>query len=177
MSELTTVARPYAKAAFDFAVEHQAIDKWSEMVAFAAAVADNDAMAPVLVSDQAPVELAELFVQICGDRLDEYGQNLIRVLAENRRLPALPAIAELFDELVTEHQKVVEVIVTSAAELSEQEQQSISEAMAKRLACKVSLHCQVTPELIGGMVIRAGDLVIDNSLRGKLNRLTETLQS
>lgn len=177
MSELTTVARPYAKAAFDYAVEHQAVDKWSEMVAFAAAVADNDAMAPVLVSEAAPAELAELFVQVCGDQLDEHGQNFIRILAENGRLRALPDIAVLFNEMVTEHQKTVDVTVVSAAELDDAEKERISKSMSERLARKVSLQCTVDESLIGGMIIQAGDTVIDSSYRGKLERLTETLQS
>ena len=94
MSEFITVARPYAKAAFDFAVEHQSVERWQDMLAFAAEVTKNEQMAELLSGALAPETLAESFIAVCGEQLDENGQNLIRVMAENGRLNALPDVLE-----------------------------------------------------------------------------------
>lgn len=177
MSELTTVARPYAKAAFDFAVEQKALDKWSTMLSFAAEVAKNQTVGTLLAGGESPEKLAGLFIQVCGGELDEYGQNLIKLMAENGRLIVLPEVLNLYLKLVTEHQKQADVYVTSAVELTAAQQQEVSSAMSKRLARDVRLHCNVDAELVGGMIIKVDDLVIDNTVRGKLERLAEVLQS
>lgn len=177
MSELTTVARPYAKAAFDFAVEHKAVDEWQQMLAFAGAVAANKEMHDLLTGAMASEQLAEIFINVCGEQLGEHGQNLIKVLAENKRLAALPDICELFDAYKAEYDKEVEVDVTSAAALSDAQQQDLSATLEKRLARKVKLNCNVDPELIAGLVVRAGDTVIDGSVKSKLNRLSDALQA
>lgn len=177
MSELTTVARPYAKAAFDVAVEQKALDKWSTMLSFAAEVAMNDTVATLLASGESPERIADLFIQVCGDEVDEYGQNLLKVMAENGRLAALPEVQALYVQLVTEHQKQADVYVTSATELTDAQIKQVTEAMTKRLARDVRLHCDVDSALVGGMVIKVDDLVIDNTVRGKLERMAEALQS
>ncbi len=177
MSELTTVARPYAKAAFDFAVEQKALDKWSTMLGFAAEVAKNETVGTLLASGESPEKVAELFIQVCDDQLDEYGQNLLKLMAENGRLVALPEVSEIYQVLVNEYQKLADVYVTSAVELSDTQQQEVSSAMSKRLAREVRLHCKVDAELVGGMIIKVDDLVIDNTVRGKLERMAEVLQS
>ena len=177
MSELTTVARPYAKAAFDFAVEKGTVAQWQEMLFFAGEVTANESMQSVLSGAMAADSLAQLFINVCGEQLDEHGQNLIKVLAENKRLPALPAISSLFNALKAEYDKEIEVQVTSAAELSEQQQTSLSSSLEKRLARKVKLHCDVDASLVAGMVIKAGDTVIDGSIKSKLSRLSDALQA
>ena len=96
MSELTTIARPYAKAAFEFAVEHKAVDQWLGMLGFAAQVAENETIHNLVHGSVAAEELANLFVGVCGEQLDEHGQNLIRVMAENGRLGVLPAVLAEF---------------------------------------------------------------------------------
>lgn len=177
MSELTTVARPYARAAFEFAVTHNNIDAWSSMLLFAAEVAKNATMADVLTRDKAPQDVANLFINVCDDQLDEYGQNFIKILAENGRLSVLPRIAQLYAELEHEHKKEINVDVVSAYELSNSQLIELSKALEKRLARKINLNCNVNETLIAGMVITAGDLVIDSSAIGQLNRLATTLQS
>ncbi|AWL13438.1 ATP synthase subunit delta [Saliniradius amylolyticus] len=177
MSELTNLARPYAKAAFDFAVEHKAMDKWQQMIAFAAAVADNEQVNDLLSSATASDKLAEVFVHLCADELDEHGQNLIKVMAENRRLKALPAVLDKFNELKSEYDKEVDVDITSASELSQEQQSSLVASLEKRLARKVKLNCNVDPDLVAGVVIKAGDTVIDGSVRSHLNRLSDALQA
>ncbi|BDY07110.1 MULTISPECIES: F0F1 ATP synthase subunit delta [unclassified Ferrimonas] len=177
MSELTTVARPYAKAAFEFAAEHQAIDKWQGQLDFAAAVAQNDAIAELLNGAIAVDQLAEIFIKVCDENLDEFGQNLVKVMAENGRLAVLPQVATLFKQMADEQASLVEADVVSATELSDEQKQKIAESLEKRLERKVKLNCTVDPQLIAGVVINAGDLVIDGSVRGKLNRMADTLQS
>ncbi len=119
MSEFITVARPYAKAAFDFAVEHQSVERWQDMLAFAAEVTKNEQMAELLSGALAPETLAESFIAVCGEQLDENGQNLIRVMAENGRLNALPDVLEQFIHLRAVSEATAEVDVISAAALSE----------------------------------------------------------
>ncbi len=177
MAELTTIARPYAKAAFDVAVEHNAVDSWAEMLSFAALVSENETMQPLLTGSLASTKLAALFISVCGEQVNEQGQNLIKVMAENGRLKVLPAVSELFAQYRNEWAKEVEAYVVSATELSPEEQQQISISLEKRLARKVKLNCSTDTVLIAGVIIKAGDLVIDGSVRGKLSRLSDKLQS
>ncbi|MDY4377895.1 F0F1 ATP synthase subunit delta [Pectobacterium brasiliense] len=177
MSEFVTVARPYAKAAFDFAVENQALDRWQNMLAFSAEVARNEQIAELLSGAVAPIELAKTFIAVCGNQLDEAGQNLIRVMAENGRLPVLPEVLEQFIQLRATLESTVDVDVISASTLSEQQQSKIAAAMEKRLSRKVKLNCKIDKSVMAGVVIRAGDMVIDGSIRGRLERLADVLQS
>lgn len=177
MSELTTIARPYAKAAFDYAVENNLASQWQHMLLFAAEVATNDVMQNLLNGAVASDKLAEMFINVCGEQVDEHGQNLIKVLAENGRLQVLPEIMTLFNEFKAEYDKEIDVNVTSAVELNDKQRSDISESLGKRLGRKVKLNCDVDAALVAGVVIKAGDTVIDGSIRSKLNRLADTLQA
>ena len=177
MSDLTTIARPYAKAAFDFAVEKGALDQWGQMLSFAAEVAKNEQMHELLTGSVSADKLAEVFVAVCGDQVDAHGQNLLKVMAQNGRLAALPDVCEQFFALKKEHEKEVDVEVISAPDLSDEQLAGISSKLEQRLERKVKLNCSVDEALLGGVIIRAGDLVIDDSARGRLNRLSDALQS
>ncbi|HAQ48879.1 MAG: F0F1 ATP synthase subunit delta [Glaciecola sp.] len=177
MSELTTVARPYAKAAFDFAVEKQTVAQWQEMLVFAGAVAQDASIKEILKGAYSASKLAEIFIGVCGEQIDENGQNLIRVLAENKRLSALPDVATLFSQYKAEFDKEIEVDVTSAIKLTKAQQTSISAALEKRLSRKVNLICNVDKAIVAGLIIKAGDTVIDGSIQTKLNRLADALQA
>lgn len=177
MSELANIARPYAKAAFEYAVENKAITRWQDMLGFMASVAQNDSMQQVLKSAMAANRLSQLFIDVCGDQLDPNGQNLIRVMAENGRLNTLPDVLAMFNQLKSEYDKEVTIEVTSATELSDKQIADLSASLEKRLARKVQLNCKVDPELVAGMVIQAGDNVIDGSIRSKLTRLADALQA
>ena len=177
MSELTTVARPYAKAAFDYAVEANAIESWYEMLVFAAEVSKNDTITGYLSGGASVEQAQELFLNVCGEQLNSNGQNFIKVLAENERLLVLPQVVQQFGELKAEYDKEVTVEVKAAVELSADQQANISAALEKRLARKVKLNCSVDASVVSGLVIKAGDMVIDGSVRGKLDRLATTMQS
>ncbi|WP_456296483.1 F0F1 ATP synthase subunit delta [Vibrio sp. AK197] len=177
MSDLTTIARPYAKAAFDFAVEKNELDQWGQMLSFAAEVANNEQIKELLTGSVSADKLAELFVAVCGEQVNAHGQNLLKVMAENGRLMALPDVCEQFLAFKQEHEKEIDVEVISATALSDQQQADISSKLEQRLERKVKLNCSVDEALLGGVIIRAGDLVIDNSARGRLNRLSDALQS
>ena len=177
MSELTTVARPYARAAFEFAVENKCVDTWSAMLQFSAEVVNNPTMAALLTRETTAKELVNLFISVCDDQLDENGQNFIKVMAENGRLSILPSVALLFSELETAQNMEIDVDVVSAYALSTKQKTDLSESLGKRLVRKVNLNCSIDKALITGMVITAGDLVIDSTAIGQLKRLSNTLQS
>ncbi|MBM7073445.1 F0F1 ATP synthase subunit delta [Shewanella sp. 202IG2-18] len=177
MAELTTIARPYAKAAFDHAVESNTVDTWAEMLEFAGAVANHKDVNPMLKGAMAPQQLAEFFIGICGEQVNAHGQNLIKVMAENGRLEVLPAVSELYAEFRNEWAKEVEAEVISATDLSTEKQAEIAASLEKRLARKVKLNCSIDASLVAGVIIKAGDLVIDGSVRGKLSRLNDDLLS
>jgi len=176
MSELTTIARPYAKAAFEFAVDKNAVADWNDMLSFAAQVANNEQVKS-LVANKAANEQSEIFISVCAEQINEYGQNLIKVLAENGRLVALPAVAHLFTEFKAEYDKEIDVDIVSATALADNQQASLVATLEKRFSRKIKLNCSVDETLVGGLIVKAGDNVIDGSIRGKLNRLATTLQS
>ncbi len=177
MSELTTVARPYAKAAFDFAVEANTIDNWLSMLVFAAEVSENETMTNYLNGGVSADQASDLFLKVCDDQLDSKGQNLIKVMAENERLLVLPQVLVQFGALKAEYEKEIIVDVTSAVELVADQVTTLSAALEKRLARKVKLNCIVDANIVSGLIIKAGDMVIDGSVRGKLSRLATTMQS
>jgi len=177
MSNLTTIARPYAKAAFDFAVEKDQLDQWGQMLSFAAEVAKNEQIQGLLSGSVSAEKAVEIFVAVCGEQVDAFGQNLIKVMAKNGRLKALPDVCEQFFVLKKEHEKQIDVEVISATELSGEQIANIGSKLEVRLERKVKLNCSVDETLLGGVIIRAGDLVIDDSARGRLTRLSDALQS
>lgn len=177
MSDMTNIARPYAKAAFEYAVEQRTLASWQQMLAFAAEVAKDENMVAFLRSNTTASTQADLFIQICGEQLNSAAQNLVKVMAENQRLLALPAVFTRFSELKNDYEREVTVEVTSGAELNAEQKEKLAAALSKRLDRNVKLLCQVDTKVVGGMLIKAGDMVIDGSIRGKLDRLVTALQS
>ncbi len=176
MSELTTAARPYARAAFDYASTNDVITKWAEMLGFCGAVADDAMMKAAL--DQPGLnrqQAADLFNEVCADKLDEHAKNFIKLLAENDRISLLPDIAVLYHHYQIEAEGTVDAQLISALEVSEQQVQAITASLAKRLGKKISITTSIDDLLIGGAIIRAGDMVIDGSVRGRLEKLSNTL--
>ncbi|MDX9874592.1 MAG: F0F1 ATP synthase subunit delta [Spongiibacteraceae bacterium] len=178
MAEWSTLARPYAKAAFDYAVEHNALDRWSQQLAQVATVTGADKIARLISSSVVPVEQqAATLIEVLGDAIDEPCRNLIRVLAENRRLPLLPLISALFDQMKANREQSVDVEVISAFPLDSALSERLAEALRTKLERDVTIHTEVDKSLLGGVVIRAGDVVIDGSVRGRLAKLASAMNS
>jgi F-type H+-transporting ATPase subunit delta len=176
MADRLTVARPYARAAFEEARQNGGLAPWSDSLQTAALVVKDPRVASLLDNPRVtPAELAQLVDEIAASPLGEHGANFVRMLADNHRLGYLPEIAELFDTLKDDAEGMVDVTVTSAAPLDEAQRGKISAALERRLKRKVRLHCETDPALIGGAVLRAGDLVIDGSLRTRLERIAYEL--
>jgi F-type H+-transporting ATPase subunit delta len=176
MAERATIARPYAKAAFAVAREQGTLDPWSRWLATAREVVLSDEFQKLERSPGVSTEQLEaLIAGICGADLDAHGQAFMRLLTENGRLDFLPEIAARFKELEAEDRNVAEVEVVSATQLDERQQERLAAALRTRLRREVRLHCAVDPALIGGAVVRSGDMLIDGSLRGKLERLETEL--
>jgi|SRR5690606_21686071 len=178
MAESITLARPYANAAFEVAVADNALAQWSQTLQTLAAVSSQPKVSDLLKSPALTAEKqSEALLSICGDSISPKGSNLVRLLAENRRLALLPQISELFDTLKAAREKSIDVEVQTAYELSDAVVAQLAKSLEKRLDRSVKVHSTVDRQLIGGVVIRAGDTVIDNSVRGKLNKLAESLSS
>lgn len=178
MAELITLARPYAKAAFEIALADSALDKWSSMIALSAAVSEEAGVSRVLSSPSLSSEqIAEAFIGVCGDELDAKGKNFISLLAENKRLVLLPEISTLFEVLKANQEKSVDVEITTAFEISSDVSNKLAQALKDRLKREIILATHVDQSLIGGAIIRAGDNVIDSSVRGKLSKLAESMNS
>ncbi|WP_432455282.1 MULTISPECIES: F0F1 ATP synthase subunit delta [unclassified Agarivorans] len=176
MADLTTIARPYAKAAFDFAIEHKALEEWTNMLAFVAEVAVNEHVS-VQLKRQSVETLVDLFTTVCAGQLDEHGLNFLKLMAQNGRLQALPAVLALFLGYKAELAKEITAEVVSASELDAAQQAQISASLEQRLSRKVKLNCSVDASLLAGLYIQAGDLVIDGSVKGQLAKLSNTLQA
>lgn len=176
MAERTTLARPYARAAFENARDGRQLAEWSRALAAAAAGVADPAVQTLLGSPKLPKEqLAQIFIELAGRELGDRGANFMRLLAENRRLGLLPEIAQGFAALRAEAERTIEATVVSASPLGDKERAALVQALKKRLDREVTLKCETDPRLIGGAVIRAGDLVIDGSVRSKLERLGHAL--
>ena len=176
MAELSTLARPYAKAAFEFARDNSALAQWSDMLVTAGQIAQQAKVAELLASPSLTSgQMADTFCGLCGDELTAQAVNFIGALAKNKRLLLLPQISEQFQALKAQQEQTVEVDVTSAFELSEAEEAQLAQAFSTKLSRDVKLSSTVDASLIGGVVVRAGDTVIDGSVRSKLAQLADVV--
>lgn len=176
MAELSTLARPYAKAAFEFAVGAGDLAGWSKQLLTAAAVAQSDNMVKVLASPAlTSAQQATMFVDVCGEELTDKVKNFVKVLAENKRLGLLPHISSLFEEFKANREKSVEVSVSTVFELGDDVKQALAGKLSTVLEREVNLNTTIDKDLIGGVLIRAADVVIDGSVRGRLAKLAEAM--
>ena len=174
--ESTTVARPYAEAVLARAEETSCLDQWSEQLALLAAILGAPEMQPVLDDPKvSSTQVADLVLEIAGDGLDPEGRNLVRVLAANDRLPITGEIHDLYERLRQERQGRLPVEVRTAYALKPAERKTLEEILAAGLGRQVEIQAEKDPSLIGGLLIRAGDRVIDASVRGQLQRLANEL--
>lgn len=173
MSQALTLARPYARAAFSLARDAGALPAWSDALAFAARMAADPQVAALLGNPK--LTQADVATLLAPQEANETFGNFLGLLFENRRLPLLPEIAGLYDELRFEAERVVKAKVTSAVALPAAELETIKAALRKRFGREVEVETAVDDSLIGGAVIAAGDVVIDGSIKGKLHRLDAAL--
>ncbi|TWH64271.1 F-type H+-transporting ATPase subunit delta [Azomonas agilis] len=171
------LARPYAKAAFELATQTGQIDVWFALLSQAASIVKNPEMAELIGNPKlTQATKVEALISLLGDT-DKAFCNFVATLGENDRLEVIPTIFETFEALKLEAEKSITVEVETAYELSEEQLQTLAASLSKRLDRTVNLQQEVNPALIGGLVIRAGDVVIDGSVRGKLSQLAEALKS
>ncbi len=180
MSENTTLARPYANAVFMFALEHKSLAQWSSRLNMLSTIVKNQDAACFISNPSVSVPLqAELVLstmkELDLDMSDLNLINLVELLAQNKRLGLMPAIAEYFDGLRAEHEKTLTVSVASFGPLSAEQQKRLTLRLSDKLQRKVQLSISLDPSLLGGAVICAGDWVLDNTVRGKLTLLNSLL--
>jgi F-type H+-transporting ATPase subunit delta len=176
MAQLTTLARPYAKAAFSTAETSGQLGAWSKGLGLLAAVAQTPRVAGFLADPSGNSgEQAQTLINLCGNDLDSKVQNFVLVLAANKRLGLLAEIVTLFEQLKAERERTVDVDVVSAFPMDAAAQAQLSAVLKQKLQRDVNLVATVDSSLIGGVVVRAGDTVIDNSVRGRLKKLAEAM--
>lgn len=178
MAELSTLARPYAKAVFELARDGEkgGLVAWSALLAgLATAVRDPGVAAAIGHPAIGRGQLADVLVQAMGGAATTESKNLLRLLSEYNRLKLAPAIAEQFEALRAEHERRVDVQITSAAPVDAAQQQTLVAAVKKKLNRDVTVEWKTDPSLIAGAQIRAGDTVIDGSISGELARLRQAL--
>jgi F-type H+-transporting ATPase subunit delta len=176
MAELSTIARPYAEAIFRLARERSELTAWSNRLGVAAGMVSDARMQAVIADPNVPMSKAvEILLSIAGSALGESGASMIRVLAENDRLALLPEIRAQFEVLRAEAEGVLEAHVTTAMVLSDAQQKDLIATLRSRFGRDVHVEMAIDPELIGGIVVRLGDRVIDGSVRGRLHKMASAL--
>ncbi|PLX60712.1 F0F1 ATP synthase subunit delta [Sedimenticola selenatireducens] len=174
--ETTTIARPYAEAVFNRAKETDALGPLSETLEFLEAVVGEPTMAGVITNPKLDrSSLTDLIIEIGGDHFTEEGKNLVKVLIANGRLTLAGEIAKLYEQLKAKSQRIQHVHVTSAFALEPTQETQIADALKAKLGYDITITSEENAELIGGVHIRAGDMVIDGSVSGQLQQLANEL--
>ena len=177
MAELATLARPYANAVFSVAKQDGELERWSRMLGFLAVVAGDSQVkllldSPEIADEQKAFRLCEL----CGDELNDRARKFVQTLAGNKRLDLIDEINAQYESLRAAEEQVLDVEVVSAYPLSDEQSAAIGRSLTAKYSKEVNLTSVVDRDLLGGAIIRAGDTVIDGSVRGKLDKLAESLQ-
>lgn len=177
-SDLTTIARPYARAAFATAVDNDRLADWSSMLELLSTVSRDSRVRTMLGNPAlSQHQRAGFLVDICGDQIDAVGKNFISLLAEYKRIALLPEVHMLYELLKANHEKTVEVEVISAYEVSEEDENRLADTLKSKLEREVHITSRTDPSLIGGVIIRTEDSVIDDTISGRLARLTRVMNS
>ncbi len=176
MSAQGSLARPYAQALFELAREQNDLAGWDDQLQLLAAVASDPALTG-LIHDPgvSAAQLASLIIDVCGDRLSEGGKNLVKLLVRNERVSAMGDIAAAYAAHKADAEKVIAAQMITAVPIGEKQQQQFAGALQSRLGRRVNLDFAVDEEIIGGAVIRAGDWVVDGSIKAQLEQLAGVL--
>ena len=176
MSDNTTAARPYARAVYQQAQAGSSIDDWGSALALMAAVAGDDAMMRVLSNPQlSRADKGDAVLKVIGDKLNTQQQNLIKLMAENNRLSALPEVEHQFNVYRDEAEGKIDAEVVSAFDMTDAQQNAITTTLKNKLGREVSITATTDESLIGGVVIKAGDTIIDGSMKSQLESLALSL--
>lgn len=176
MAELLTLARPYAKAAFAYASEQGATDQWSNALQLLSAAVQDEAFSAYLSRPElTPAEQVGIFAKVLGEVQTEAVSNFLTLLADNGRLTLLPEITIEYEQLKSQNNNTVDVVIESAFPLNQEQVQLLAQPLSKRLNSAVNVSVEVNPALIAGVVIRAGDQVIDDSALNKLEKMRTRL--
>jgi len=177
VAEIATLARPYANAVFNLARSTDRLAEWSPMLGLLAQAVETDQVRELIAAPSLPPAVkAHQLVDVVSEEVDDRCRRFVNVLADNHRLDLLPEIATQYEAQKAEAEKTLDVEITTAVEPSEAQVDAYINALRQRFDQDVSIHVAVDPGLVGGAVIRAGDTVIDGSVRGRLTRLVESLQ-
>ena len=172
MADEATIARPYARAAFEYAHAAGQLAAWGEILGRASLVLADDRVQPLIGNPHITrADLVVFVVELAGASDNEHATNLVRLLADNGRLALLPEIAAQYAALRADVENTIDVTVTSALPLTAEQSEKLQQALTRRLRRTVRLSATVDPSLIGGAIVRAGDFVVDGSLRGRVERL------
>ena len=178
MAEQSSLARPYAKAIFELAKESEDFSAWSDQLTVLGMISADPDMAELVQNPAVSnAQLIELVLDVAGDRLDAQAQNLVKLLVRNDRLMVVPEINEQYMILRDEAQQVIEAQLITASEVDEAQKQRIESALSERLGKKIKLETLVDESLIGGAVVRAGDWVVDGSVKAQLQDLVSAIGS
>lgn len=178
MSELSSIARPYARAVFELACDEKTLPEWSEALGLLALVgADQGLQAALSNPRMTRTDKADLVLSIVAGKASDEVNNLIRLMAENDRLDVCSEIVELYEEYRREYESVLQVTVTSALELASDDENKIAVALKTKLGRDIEIKSEVDESLIAGAVVRTGDLVIDGSVKGQLAKLSTVLNT
>lgn len=176
MAELLTLARPYAKAAFAFASEQGATDNWSNALQMLSAAVQDEAFSAYLNRPElTPAEQVSVFAKVLGENQTQEVSNFLTLLADNARLALLPEIEAEYELLKSQNNNTVDVVIESAFPMTSVQEQLLAHALAKKFNATVNVTVEVNPALIAGVVIRAGDQVIDDSALNKLEKMRTRL--
>jgi F-type H+-transporting ATPase subunit delta len=180
MAESITVARPYTKAAFETALAQGDLGSWSEFLNMAAAVVADAGLAQVLDNPELTAEQkAQLVTDVvnASHPVSQQAQNFLTLLAENKRLSLLPEVSNLFETLKANQEQSVDVSIVSAFDLGKKQQDKLAQALNAMLSREINITSTTDASLIGGVIVHAGDLVIDGSVKGKLSKLAEAMNA
>jgi F-type H+-transporting ATPase subunit delta len=176
MAELLTLARPYAKAAFAFASEQGATDNWSNVLQVLSAAVQDEAFSAYLNRPElTPAEQVSVFAKVLGENKTQEVSNFLTLLADNDRLALLPEIETEYELLKSQNNNTVDVVIESAFPVTSVQEQLLAQALEKKFNAAVNVTVEVNPALIAGVVIRAGDQVIDDSALNKLEKMRTRL--
>ncbi len=174
--ETSTIARPYAKAAFAFAVENDQLAHWSHMLETLAVISVDEQVKLFLENPvNSREQRASILCKIADSSIDQNGKNLVETMSVQNRLGLLPEVKIQFEQLKADKENAREVRVLSAYPLSDAELEKLTAELSKKFSANVNVNVEIAKELIGGVLIESDGVVIDNSIRGKLKKLAESL--